>query len=97
MSLKSNALNASCSGFGIRHAFAVCASEPRGAVEGFDHVHGPVARCDLHAYSSVVLARIPPIVPYAGLDDGRLALAENARVLEALHACRCATGGMRFD
>src|SRR5262249_25381868 len=29
-------------------------------------------------------ARIPPVVPYAGIDDGRLALMQNARLLFAL-------------
>jgi hypothetical protein len=36
----------------------------------------PFAWCHLHPYPGVALARVPPIVPYAGFDDGRLALMQ---------------------
>jgi hypothetical protein len=75
-SLNSRTHSASCSGYG--HSLAVCVAQPRETEEGLDHVHEPLAGCDLHPYPRVVVARIPPVVPYAGLDDGRLALMQNA-------------------
>jgi hypothetical protein len=46
--------------------------------KGLYHVHEPLAWCDLHPYARVAVARIPPVVPYAQLDNGRLALMQNA-------------------
>src|SRR5215472_2824990 len=59
--------------------------QPRQAEEGLDQVDEPLAGCDLHPYPRVASARIPPVVPYAGTDDGRLALMQNVRLLVALH------------
>ncbi len=69
----------------IRHALAVSVPEPREAEEGLDHMHEPLAWCDLNPYARVAVARIPPVVPYAGLDDGRLALMKDAGLPVALH------------
>jgi hypothetical protein len=69
----------------IRHALTVCMPEPCEAEEGLDHVQKPFAWCDLHPYAGVAVARIPPVVPYAGLDDGRLASTKNAGLPVALH------------
>src|SRR5215813_13942804 len=81
----------------IRHALAVCVPEPRQAVEGFDHVYEPLAGRDLHPYPRVAAARIPPVVPYACLDDGRLALSQNAGVPVSLHHQLTLERGESFD
>ena len=61
------------------------AAEPREAEEGLDHVQKPFAGRDLHPYAGVAVARIPPVVPYARLDDGRLPPTKNAGLPVALH------------
>jgi len=43
-----------------------------------------LAWCDLQPQACVAVARIPPVVPYAGLDDDRLALMKNAGLFVAL-------------
>jgi hypothetical protein len=58
---------------------------PREAVEGLDHVHEPLAGCDLHPYPRVAVARILPVVPCARLDNGRLALMQNAGLSVAFY------------
>ena len=52
-------------------------SEPREAKEGLDHVHEPLAWRDLHPDTRVAVAGIPPVVPHACRDDGRVALMKN--------------------
>jgi len=47
----------------MRHALSVCVPEPRETEKGLDHVHEPLAGCDLHPYTHVAVARIPPGVP----------------------------------
>jgi hypothetical protein len=47
-------------------------------------LHEPLAGCDLHPYGRVAVARIPPVMPYVRLDDGRLALMQNAGLPIAL-------------
>jgi len=69
----------------IRHAFTVCVPELREAEEGLDHIQKPFAWSDLHLYAGIAVARIPPVVPYAGLDDGRLAPTKNGGLPVALH------------
>src|SRR5262249_11480827 len=44
----------------------------------------PLAGRDLHPYQRVAVGRIPPVVPYARLDDGSLALMQNAHLVVAL-------------
>jgi hypothetical protein len=44
--------------------------------EGLYHVHQPLAVCDLLPYPRVAFARIPPVEPYGGINDGRLALMQ---------------------
>jgi len=41
-------------------------------------VQKSLARCHFHPYARVVVRRIPPVVPCARLDDGRLALMKDA-------------------
>ena len=61
----------------IRHALTVRVPEPREAEEGLDHVQKPLARCEPPRRTrDVAVARIPPVVPYAGLDDGASHLDE---------------------
>jgi hypothetical protein len=69
----------------IQHTLAVCVSEPRKAVESFHHVHEPLAGCDLHPHPRIAVARIPPVMPYAELDDGRLALIQNTHLPVAFY------------
>jgi len=62
----------------VPHAFIVGVPEPRDTEKGLYHMHETLAGCDLYPYSRVAVARIPPVVPYARLDDCRLALMQNA-------------------
>src|SRR5215472_15064083 len=61
----------------IGHALAVGVPELRETEKGLYHVHEPLSWCDLQPYARVAVARIPPVVPHAGLDNGRLALMQN--------------------
>src|SRR5215470_9886222 len=49
-------------------------------------MHEPLARCNLHAYPRVLVACIPPIVPYVAFYDGTLALMQNADLPVALYS-----------
>src|SRR5678816_3726707 len=69
----------------MRHAFAVCVPESRESKEGLDHVHESLPWRDLHPHTRIAVARVPPIVPDAGVDDSRLALVKNAGLPVALH------------
>ena len=72
-------------------------TEPHKAEEGFNHIQEPFAGCDLHPYAGVPVARIPPVVPYAGLDDGRLASTKIADLPVALHGQLTLEHGELFD
>src|SRR5271170_4486588 len=58
--------------------------EPRKAKQGFDHVSEALAGRHFHTNAGVSVARVPPVVPYVGLDGGGLPLAKNARIVAAL-------------
>jgi hypothetical protein len=49
--------------------------KPREAIQGFDHMAEALTGRHLHADTGVLVARIPPVVPYIRLDSGGLALA----------------------
>lgn len=42
--------------------------------QGLDHESEALTRRHLHAHTGLPLARVPPVVPHARLDGGRLAL-----------------------
>ena len=60
-------------------------------------MHEPLAGCDLHPYPRVAVARIPPVVPYPGLDDGRLALMQNAGLPVAFYGQLALEHGEALD
>jgi rSAM/selenodomain-associated transferase 2 len=62
----------------MRHPLCIGVSEPREAEQRFEHVAEALARRDLDPHTGIAVAAIPPVVPHARLDDGRLALPQNA-------------------
>jgi hypothetical protein len=52
---------------------------------------------DLHPHEGVPVARVPPVVPDAGLDDGGLAPAEDARLPVALDGQLALEDGEALD
>src|SRR5262252_5092959 len=69
----------------IRHTLAVCIAEAREAEEGLYHMHEPLAWCYRNPHARITVACIPPVVPYAWLDDRRLALMKDVSLPFALH------------
>jgi signal peptidase I len=70
----------------IRHAPGVGVAESRKTEQRLEHVSKALAGGHLHTDASVAVARIPPVVPHARLDDRRFALAQNGCLPVALHS-----------
>ena len=56
-------------------------------------MHEPLAWSDFHTYARVAVARIPPVVPDAGLDDGGLVLMKGTGLPFALYRQRTVEHG----
>jgi SPOR domain len=64
----------------MRHALAVRVAEPGETECGLNHVGEAFAGRHLNANAGVMaVARVPPVVPHAGLNNRRFALAEDGR------------------
>jgi len=60
-------------------------AKPGEPEEGFNHVHEPFSRSDFDAHTNIAASSISPVVPDAGLDNGRFALPQNAGLPVALY------------
>src|ERR1700687_4047928 len=82
----------------MRHALAVRVAEPGETEYGLDHVGEALAGRHLNANAGILaVARIPPVVPYARLHDGRLALTENCCLPSKLHGQFAFKDGEAFN
>src|SRR5262249_48930572 len=62
----------------MRHTLRIGVPQSRKSKQGFNHMGEPLTGGHFHAYARVSVARIPPVVPYIGLDGGGLSLAKDA-------------------
>src|SRR4029453_13322873 len=70
---------------GIRQALGIGVAEGSGPPQNLDRVKPPLARYGFRAYTGVPVARVPPVVPPAWLNNACLTLAEDADLPFALN------------